>query len=217
MKLDIKNEDKILLSFLLIFQFFMALPIFYGWGLIADNDFVANHSYVVIFKKFLLSGKGFWGWTPQFNAGTTPFLFNMPPFLYFLASLISLIGISTVTSLKLVLLFFFMILPIGFFFLAQIIFHHEKFSVYATTVLSCFFASELYGLPFFFSNGMANAAIGSSLLIFQWVFLFKVHQKFNQKNFFILIALNALSILNHLFSFYMFAFSVLLLCFFVFF
>jgi hypothetical protein len=136
-------------------------------GIWADNDSVCHYAYLRhLVEEFYPATGTFFGWTPKFNLGTPFLLYNTPPGLYVAAGIVSLIaGLSPLASLKLVVVASYLSVPLLGAALART-FEEQPGSLPKFVALSLsLFSSELFGLEFYFKNGMLNPAVAVPLAL----------------------------------------------------
>ncbi len=146
----------------------LVLPVFKA-GVLADNDFVAHAAYAEhLVRDFAPATGTHLGWTSMFNTGQPFLLFNTPPLTYVLAAAASALGIDTVVSLKLWVTVAFLSIPWLGYALARAALNdrpdRREAPIGAALCLGLF-SSELWGLDFFFNNGMINAALAIPMML----------------------------------------------------
>ncbi len=136
-------------------------------GIWADNDSVCHYAYLRhLVEEFYPATGTFFGWTPKFNLGTPFLLYNTPPGLYVAAALAAAIsGLSPLAALKLVVVASYLSVPLLGAALART-FEEQPRSLPKFVALSLsLFSSELFGLEFYFKNGMLNPAVAVPLAL----------------------------------------------------
>ena len=141
-------------------------------GIWADNDSVSHYAYLRYFvEEFWPKTGTFLGWCPKFNLGLPYLLFNVPPLLYVTTGYTALLtGMTPLASLKLWMLAAFLVVPVlagalaGTFEPEGDASRQSDLPKYVALTTSLF-SSELFGLEFFFKNGMLNPAFAVPLLL----------------------------------------------------
>ena len=163
-----KSERAFLVA-LTLFNVFLARRTF-GDGIWADNDSVCHYAALRRLLEEILPATGtFMGWTPKIDLGAPFLLYNTPPGLYLAAAALTRIGLSALVALKTVMMTAFLAVPIvGARFARTLALEGAdeprdlpKFVALALSL----FSSELFGLEFFFKNGMLNAAFALPILL----------------------------------------------------
>jgi hypothetical protein len=155
--------------------FFCALTVFnlcaarktFQPGIWADNDSVCHYAYLRhLLEEFYPATGTFFGWTPKFNSGTPFLLYNTPPGLYVAAAIVAAVsGVSALASLKLVVVVSYLSVPLlGAAFARTFESQPGSLPKFAAIALSLF-SSELFGLEFYFKNGMLNPAVAVPLAL----------------------------------------------------
>jgi hypothetical protein len=153
-----KNE-RAFLAALTVFNLFLARRSF-GAGIWADNDSVCHYAYLRHLLEEILPSTGtFIGWTPKYDLGAPFLLYNTPPGLYLAAAALSrLLGLSALVALKTVIMTAFLSVPIVGARLARTFEDEPRDLPKFVALALSLFSSELFGLEFFFKNGMLNPA-----------------------------------------------------------
>ena len=160
------KRDAIFLIALTGLNLFLARRTF-SEGIWADNDSVSHYAFLRYFvEEFHPKTGTFLGWCPKFNLGLPYLLFNVPPLLYVVTGTTALAtGLAPLLSLKLWMVAAFLAVPLLTFALARTFEQPTgdlpKFVALATSL----FSSELFGLEFFFKNGMLNPAFAVPFLL----------------------------------------------------
>jgi|GEM_PF-2551040 len=153
------TDDRWFLVLVTAFNLFLVRRSF-APGIWADNDSVGHLAYATYLRDEFYPQTGtFLGFCPKYNLGLPFLLFNTPPLLYVVTAATSLaLGISVLASLKACVIVAYLAVPALAGALVRTFDerpgHLFKFAV-ATFSL---FSSELFGLEFFFHNGMLNPA-----------------------------------------------------------
>jgi hypothetical protein len=157
------------------FAFFGALTVFnlyfarntFRPGIWADNDSVCHYAYLRhLIEDFYPATGTFFGWTPKFNLGTPFLLYNTPPGLYVAAAIASAIsGLSALASLKLVVVASYLAVPLLGGALARTFEEQPRALPKFVALALSLFSSELFGLEFYFKNGMLNPAVAVPLAL----------------------------------------------------
>jgi hypothetical protein len=155
--------------------FFVALTALNLWaargtfrpGIWADNDSVCHYAYLRhLIEEFYPATGTFFGWTPKYNLGAPFLIYNTPPGLYLAAAITSAISrLSPLASLKLVVVASYLSVPLLGAALART-FEDPPGALPKFVGLSLsLFSSELFGLEFYFKNGMLNPAVAVPLAL----------------------------------------------------
>ena len=160
------NDERVFLALLTLFNLFLARRTF-GAGIWADNDSVCHYAYVRHLLEDILPATGtFFGWTPKYDLGAPFLLYNTPPGLYVVtATLARLTGLSALAALKAVMMAAFLAVPVVGARLARTFEDEPRDLPKLVALALSLFSSELFGLEFFFKNGMLNAAFALPLLL----------------------------------------------------
>lgn len=136
-------------------------------GIWADNDSVCHYAYLRHLVEDVYPTTGsFLGYSPKFNMGVPFLLYNTPPGLYVLAGLLSVgLPVSTLTALKICVVSGFISVPLLGFAIAKTFDDAPPDAPKFVALFLALFSSELYGLEFFFRNGMLNPAVGVPFLL----------------------------------------------------
>jgi hypothetical protein len=139
----------------------------WGDGIWVDNDSVCHYAYLRhLIEEFYPATGTYMGFSPKFNMGIPYLLYNTPPGLYLASAIVAKVtGVSALVALKLVVVAAFMSVPVLGWALARS-FEAERtdYPKIAAITLSLF-SSELFGLEFYFKNGMLNPALGVPLML----------------------------------------------------
>jgi hypothetical protein len=160
------NDERVFLTLLTLFNLFLARRTF-GAGIWADNDSVCHYAYVRHLLEDILPATGtFFGWTPKYDLGAPFLLYNTPPGLYVVtATLARLTGLSALAALKAVMVAAFLAVPVVGARLARTFEDEPRDLPKLVALALSLFSSELFGLEFFFKNGMLNAAFALPFLL----------------------------------------------------
>jgi hypothetical protein len=160
------EDERLFLVALTFFNVFLARRTF-GSGIWADNDSVCHYAYVRHLLEEIWPATGtFMGWTPKYDLGTPFLLYNTPPGLYVAAAAVARItGLSALAALKTVMVGAFLVVPIVGARLARTFEDEPRDLPKLVALALSLFSSELFGLEFFFKNGMLNPAFALPFLI----------------------------------------------------
>lgn len=164
------SDERALLVALTLFNVFLARRTF-GDGIWADNDSVCHYALLRHLLEDILPATGtFLGWTPKYDLGAPLLLYNTPPGLYLAAAALTRIaGLSALASLKTVMMAAFLSVPILGAHLARTFADEPRDLPKFVALALSLFSSELFGLEFFFKNGMLNAAFALPIVL--WTLL----------------------------------------------
>jgi hypothetical protein len=153
------TSERLFFVALTLFNLFLARRTF-GDGVWADNDSVCHYAYVRHLLEDILPATGtFFGWTPRYDLGAPFLLYNTPPGLYLAAAVLARItGLGALAALKTVMVTAFLAVPIVGARLARTFEEEPRDLPKFVALALSLFSSELFGLDFFFKNGMLNAA-----------------------------------------------------------
>jgi hypothetical protein len=172
-----KNE-RLFFVVLTAFNLFLARRTFQT-GIWADNDSVCHYAYLRhLLEEFYPATGTFVGFTPKYDLGAPFLLYNTPPGLYVIAALVATVThLSALVALKAVVVVAFLSVPLLAARLAATLSSDgeasgppsgsandrdlPKFVALAFSL----FSSELFGLEFYFKNGMLNPALGVPFLL----------------------------------------------------
>jgi hypothetical protein len=160
-----KSEPHFFLA-LTLFNIFLARRTFKS-GIWADNDSVCHYAYVRHLLEDILPATGtFFGFTPKYDLGAPFLLYNTPPGVYVAAAaVVKITGLSALLALKSVMVAAFLSVPLIGAPLAAT-FEDEPGDLRKFVALSLsLFSSELFGLEFFFKNGMLNPSFALPFLL----------------------------------------------------
>jgi hypothetical protein len=153
--------------------FFVALTLFnlylarntFRPGIWADNDSVCHYAYLRhLVDEFYPATGTFFGWTPKYDLGAPFLVYNTPPGIYVAAAILSkVLHVSPLAALKLEVVAAYLSVPLLGAALARTFEDDPRdLPKFAALALSLF-SSELFGLEFYFKNGMLNPAVGVPL------------------------------------------------------
>jgi hypothetical protein len=173
------DREWLFLLALTAFNVFLARRSFKD-GIFADNDSVCHYAYARhLIEEFYPATGTFMGWTPKYDLGAPFLLYNTPPGLYVVTALVAkLTGLSPLAALKTVTVGAFLSVPLlgsrlaGTFEEDGAVGDLRKFAALTLSL----FSSELFGLEFYFRNGMLNPALGVPLLITTLIFFRKAQR-----------------------------------------
>jgi hypothetical protein len=160
------GNERIFLAALTLFNLFLARRTF-GAGIWADNDSVCHYAYVRHLLEEVLPATGtFFGWTPKYGLGAPLLLYNTPPGLYVVTvALARITGLSALSALKAAMVAAFLSVPLIGARLARTFEDEPRDLPKFVALALSLFSSELFGLDFFFKNGMLNAAFAVPFLL----------------------------------------------------
>ena len=155
--------------------FFVALTVLNLWvarntfrsGIWADNDSVCHYAYLRhLVEEFYPATGTFFGWTPKYSLGAPFLIYNTPPGLYLAAAIVSAIStLSLLTSLKVVVVVSYLSVPLLGAALARTFEEQPRDLPKFVGLALSLFSSELFGLEFYFKNGMLNPAVAVPLAL----------------------------------------------------
>jgi hypothetical protein len=157
---------------LTVFNLFLSRRTFQS-GIWADNDSVCHYAYLRhLVEDFFPATGTYIGWTPKYDLGAPFLLYNTPPGVCVCAAVIAkLTGLSPLLSLKLLMVSAYVALPlVGAYLAATFEERPGDLPKFVGLALSLF-SSELFGLEFFFKNGMLNPALALPFALASLVFL----------------------------------------------
>ncbi|WP_394848850.1 hypothetical protein LZC95_15520 [Pendulispora brunnea] len=164
--LRVWNSDRLFLLALTGMNLFLARRTF-GRGIWVDNDSICHYAYLRhLIEDFYPATGTYMGWSPKFNLGIPYLLYNTPPLLYVVTGATAkILGISALASLKTWIVAAFLSVPLLGYGLACT-FEDEPGDLPKFTALTLsLFSSELFGLEFYFKNGMLNPAFAVPLMM----------------------------------------------------
>jgi hypothetical protein len=161
------NHEGAFLTTLVIADLYLARRTFQD-GIWADNDSVCHYAYLRHLIEDVYPATGsFLAYSPKFNLGVPFLLYNTPPGLYVIAAaLAALFHLSALNALKLCALLGFVSVPLLGFSIAKT-YEDEtsRDSSKFVALMLTLYSGELFGLEFFFKNGMLNPAVGVPFLL----------------------------------------------------
>lgn len=148
------------------FNLFLARRTFKS-GIWADNDSVCHYAYVRhLLEEFFPATGTFIGFTPKYDLGAPFLLYNTPPGVYVASAIVAkATGLTALHALKAVMVTAFLATPIVGARLART-FEDEPGDLpkFVGLALSLF-SAELWGLEFYFKNGMLNPALAVPFML----------------------------------------------------
>jgi hypothetical protein len=153
----------------LLFQLFLLRGAFRS-GILADIDSVCHVAYLRhLTEEFYPATHHFFGFSPTFNGGAPFLVYNIPPGTYIAGFLLVKIGLSAELALKVLLAAAYLSIPISGWYLARSL--APKYRVFPplAAIFLSLFSSDLYGLEFYFKNGMINPALALAVVLATWV------------------------------------------------
>jgi hypothetical protein len=148
------------------FNLFLARRTFKS-GIWADNDSVCHYAYVRhLLEEFFPATGTFIGFTPKYDLGAPFLLYNTPPGVYVASAIVArATGLSALHALKAVMVTAFLATPIVGARLAST-FEEEPGDLPKFVALAfSLFSAELWGLEFYFKNGMLNPALAVPFML----------------------------------------------------
>lgn len=160
------RNERLFLVALVLLDLFFARRTFQN-GIWADNDSVCHYAYLRHLLEDVYPSTGtFLGYSPKFNMGAPFLLYNTPPGLYVISAIAaSILPISALTALKTCVVIGFLSVPLLGYAIARTFDDAPQDTPKFVAMLLAFYSSELYGLEFFFKNGMLNPAIGVPFML----------------------------------------------------
>lgn len=160
------RKDRLFLATLLAFELFCARRTF-GGGIWADNDSVCHYAYLRHLLEDIYPQTGtFLAYSPRFDLGVPFLLYNTPPGTYVLSGLVAtVLHVSALTGLKITVMAGFLSVPILGYHIAKTFDDAPPDSPKYVALVLGLLSSELWGLEFFFRNGMLNPALGVPFLL----------------------------------------------------
>lgn len=159
------NDERLFLLTVVLVGLFLARRSFRD-GIWADNDSVCHYAYLRhLVEEFYPQTGTFLGYSPKFNGGIPFLLYNTPPGLYVLSALVStILHVSPLAGMKIAVVTGYLSVPILGYAIATTFEGPRSTPKFVALALGLF-SSELYGLEFFFRNGMLNPAIAVPFLL----------------------------------------------------
>lgn len=160
------RNDRLFLVLLLAFDLFIARRTF-GGGIWADNDSVCHYAYLRHLLEDIYPQTGtFLAYSPRFDMGVPFLLYNTPPGTYVLSGIVTtILHVTPLMGLKLTVLAGFLSVPVLGYHIAKTFDDAPPDSPKFVALALGMFSSELWGLEFFFKNGMLNPALGVPFLM----------------------------------------------------
>jgi hypothetical protein len=164
------KDERLFFAALTVFNVFLARRTF-GAGIWADNDSVCHYAYLRHLLEEIWPATGtFIGWTPKYDQGAPFLLYNTPPGLYLAAAALTSVGLSALAALKTVMVVAFLSVPIVGARLARTFEDEPRDLPKLVALALSLFSSELFGLEFFFKNGMLNPAFALPFVLATMLF-----------------------------------------------
>lgn len=159
------DDPRLFLVTLVLVGIFLARRSFRE-GIWADNDSVCHYAYLRhLVEEFYPQTGTFLGYSPKFNEGIPFLLYNTPPGLYVLSAVVSaVLHVSPLVGMKIAVVSGFLSVPLLGYAIATT-FEGPRSTPKFVALALALFSSELYGLEFFFRNGMLNPAIAVPFLL----------------------------------------------------
>ena len=160
------RSNRLFFVALTVMNLFLARRIV-GGGIFADNDSVCHYAYLLhLADEFYPATGTFLGFSPKFNMGIPFLLYNTPPGIYVAAAFVAkVLHVAPLTGLKLCMVTAFCSVPLAGAAIART-FEDEPGDLPKFTALTfSLFSSELFGLEFYFKNGMLNPAFALPMLL----------------------------------------------------
>lgn len=161
------QDDRLFLAVLAVTQIYFARGTF-GAGIWADNDSVCHYAYAKhLVEEFYPATGTIIGYSPRFNLGVPFLVYNTPPGIYVITwATAGALHISTLAALKAWTLIAYLAVPLSSYWLGRTFEEEQrtdlpKYMALATSL----FSSELFGLEFYFKNGMLNPAFAVPMMI----------------------------------------------------
>ncbi|MFO0734524.1 MAG: hypothetical protein U0270_01530 [Labilithrix sp.] len=160
------RRDSLFLALLLAFELFCARHTFDG-GIWADNDSVCHYAYLRHLLEEIYPQTGtFLAYSPRFDLGVPFLLYNTPPGTYVLSGIVTtVLHVTALTGLKITVTAGFLSVPVLGYFIAKTFDDAPPDSPKFVAMVLGLLSSELWGLEFFFRNGMLNPALGVPFLL----------------------------------------------------
>jgi hypothetical protein len=165
------TDERLFYVALTLFNVFLARRTFKE-GIWADADSVCHYAYVRhLLEEFYPATGTFIGFTPKYDLGAPFLLYNTPPGVYVSAAVVAkLTGVSALLALKLVMLAAFLAVPILAAQLARTFVDDARDLPKFVALSLSLFSAELFGLEFYFKNGMLNPALAVPFLLTTLIF-----------------------------------------------
>jgi hypothetical protein len=177
------SDARYFFPLLAVMQLFVTRKVF-GPGLLADIDSVCHVAYLrYLVEEFFPNTGTFFGYTPKFNGGAPFLLYNVPPGTYLLGFALVKLGMSAGFAIKVLLSLSFYANSVWAWLLGiELSAQRHTTSktpdpitpggshlpaILATSV--ALFSSDLFGLEFYFKNGMVNPCLALPMVGFAGV------------------------------------------------
>jgi hypothetical protein len=158
------TDERAFFAALTLFNLYLTRNTFRD-GIWADNDSVCHYAYLRhLVDEFYPATGTFFGWTPKYDLGAPFLVYNTPPGIYVFAAVLSKVThLSPLAALKTEVVLAYLSVPLLGAALART-FEDDPGDLPKFTALALsLFSSELFGLEFYFKNGMLNPAVGVPL------------------------------------------------------
>jgi hypothetical protein len=152
---------------LALFQLWLTRRVFAS-GLLADIDSVCHVSYLrYLTDEFYPQTGALFGFTPKFNGGAPFLLYNVPPGVYLLALPLVKVGLSAGFAIKVLLSLAYYANSAWAWMLGRELDATPNSKLPAISAFGVgLFSSDLFGLEFYFKNGMVNPCVALPLVGF---------------------------------------------------
>jgi hypothetical protein len=160
------RRDRLFLAVLVGFELFCARRTF-GSGIWADNDSVCHYAYLRHLLEDVYPQTGtFLAYSPRFDMGVPFLLYNTPPGTYVISGIVTtILHVTALTGLKITVVAGFLSVPLLGYGIAKTFDDAPPDSPKFVALVLGLMSSELWGLEFFFRNGMLNPALGVPFLL----------------------------------------------------
>ncbi|MGH7329313.1 MAG: hypothetical protein ACREJX_13275, partial [Polyangiaceae bacterium] len=160
------ENDRYFYAALTLFNLFVTRRMWTG-GIFADNDSVCHYAYLRhLVDEFYPKTGTFLGFSPKFNMGVPFLLYNTPPGIYVASAVTAgILHVSPLLGMKLCMLVAFCLVPIAAAAIAKTFEDEPKDLPKFTALAFSLFSSELFGLEFYFKNGMLNPAFALPMML----------------------------------------------------
>ena len=160
------ENDRYFYVALTVFNLFVTRRIWRD-GIFADNDSVCHYAYLRhLVDEFYPKTGTFLGFSPKFNMGVPFLLYNTPPGIYVASAVTSsVLHVSALMGMKLCMLVAFCTVPLAGAAIAKTFEDEPKDLPKFTALAFALFSSELFGLEFYFKNGMLNPAFALPMML----------------------------------------------------
>jgi hypothetical protein len=167
---------------LLLFQLWLTRRAFAA-GLLADIDSVCHVSYLRhLTEEFYPQTGALFGFTPKFNGGAPFLLYNVPPGVYLIGFPLVKLGLSAGITIKLILSVAYFANSVWAWLLGRELDPRPTSRLPAVTAFGVgLFSSDLFGLEFYFKNGMVNPCVALPLVGFAGILFLRASRSSMQK------------------------------------